>query len=63
MALLDKNDKEIGFVGDDGWDLAGEFVEKFISLYCKEVGRRPTWEELEYSVSFVFIKEDEDGKC
>ncbi len=54
MALLDKNGKEIGVVGDEGWDMASEFVKDFCALYIKEFLRFPTFEELEQSVFFVY---------
>lgn len=52
--LLDKNDEVIGIVGDKGWDLAMEFVEKLQELYKKEFGRPATIEETKSTIAFVF---------
>jgi hypothetical protein len=58
MALLDENDKEIGMVGDQGWDLAADFVDEFRKLYKKCWKRLPTEDEITQSVLFVFNNED-----
>jgi hypothetical protein len=52
--LLDKNDKTIGTVGDEGWDLAGDFVEAFQKLYRRKVGRPATLDEVISSINFVY---------
>jgi len=51
--LLNKNDKVIGIVGDSGWDLASTFVNDMVFLYERHVGRKPTQDEILYTVKFV----------
>lgn len=52
--LLDKKNKKIGIVGDQGWDMAGDFVEEFQKMYKKEIGRPATLDEITSSVEFVY---------
>ena len=43
----------VGVVGDAGWDLAHEYIEKMCDLYIKEFGRAVNKSELLSSVEFV----------
>jgi hypothetical protein len=43
-----------GIEGDEGWDLAGTFVEEFQRLYLKSFGRVATLREIIDSVEFVY---------
>ena len=43
------------YVGDPGWDLAGDFVDRMIDLYEDVWDRPPTEAEVLESVKFVFV--------
>jgi hypothetical protein len=58
--LINKDGVLTGLVGDQGWDLAQDFVDDFKRLYKKTWQRLPTEEEIMQSVRFVFNDEDVD---
>jgi len=48
----------VGVVGDAGWDLAQEYVDKMCDLYIKKFGRAVNKSELLSSVEFVCTGEN-----
>jgi hypothetical protein len=56
-ALLDENDKEIGIVGDSGWDLAASFLDDLNAIYVQYLGRGFTEDEAIETVRFVLGRE------
>lgn len=53
--LLDKDDAEIGIVGDEGWDIASDFVKDFLSLYYNRFHKVASKEEIFSSIEFVYL--------
>lgn len=60
--LLDKNDNEIGHVGDKVWDIMSEAFIKVIEEYQKTWGRQPYSEEIAQIIEFAFPGHIEVGK-
>ena len=54
MVLLDKENNEIGTVGDEGWDLSNDFVDSFLTLYYNKLGKIATKQEIMSSIEFVY---------
>jgi len=53
-AWIDENGKEVGIVGDEGWDCTGEFLEKLHGIYYKRFGRVASYEEVIASIDFCY---------
>lgn len=51
-ALRDEKIHEV--VGDEGWDLAADFIERLIDVYVDNFGRTPTWYEVLETIRFVY---------
>ena len=54
ISLLDEQDREIGIVGDQAWDCAGDFIDEINLMYNLVLGRNVKRIEIESILDFVW---------
>jgi Txe/YoeB family toxin of Txe-Axe toxin-antitoxin module len=63
-ALIDKDFNEIGYTGDDPWDILDDAVEELQGAYQKYWKRKMNAEEIAYSVEYLKerLERNENGE-